>query len=103
VYARVEGAVAAPTAGLHFSQDLLASLAAAGTERTSVTLHVGPGTFRPITADDPRAHDMERSGSRSPRRRPRACERPARAGGRIVAVGTTSVRALESMADLHAG
>ena len=99
----VEGAVAAPTAGLHFSQDLLASLAAAGIERTSVTLHVGPGTFRPITADDPRAHDMEEEWfevSEEAAARMRA----ARArGGRIVAVGTTSVRALESMADLTQG
>ena len=103
VYARVEGAVAAPTAGLHFSQDLLASLAAAGIERASVTLHVGPGTFRPITADDPRAHDMEEEWfevSEEAAARMRA----ARArGGRIVAVGTTSVRALESMADLTQG
>ena len=62
VYARVEGAVAAPTAGLHFSQALLAELERAGIRRVAVTLHVGPGTFRPITADDPREHAMEEIG-----------------------------------------
>ena len=103
VYARVDGAVAAPTAGLHFSESLLASLATAGVDRVSVTLHVGPGTFRPITADDPREHTMEEEwfdvGETAA-----AAMRAARAGGRrIVAVGTTTVRALESMADANAG
>ena len=103
VFARVDGAVAAPTAGLHFSESLLASLQLAGVERASVTLHVGPGTFRPITADDPREHDMEEEwfdvGEAAA-----AAMRAAREGGhRIVAVGTTTVRALESMADANAG
>jgi S-adenosylmethionine:tRNA ribosyltransferase-isomerase len=95
--------VAAPTAGLHFSRELLASLESSGVRRVSVTLHVGPGTFRPITADDPRAHDMEEEWfevSEATAAELRAtCER----GGRIVAVGTTSVRALESMADATDG
>src|SRR5262249_37263209 len=62
VYARIDGAVAAPTAGLHFSEPLLASLAGRGVRRVAVTLHVGPGTFRPITADDPREHRMPEEG-----------------------------------------
>ena len=103
VYARVDGAVAAPTAGLHFSQPLLASLEAAGVRRAAVTLHVGPGTFRPITADDPRAHSMEEEwyevGEEAARQLHQARER----GGRIVAVGTTTVRALESMSDATGG
>lgn len=103
VYARVEGAVAAPTAGLHFSESLLASLEAAGIRRVPVTLHVGPGTFRPITAADPRQHQMDAewfdvsAGTAAELRATR--ER----GGRIIAVGTTSVRALESMADAGNG
>lgn len=103
VYARIEGAVAAPTAGLHFTLPLLDELAAHGVRRTAVTLHVGPGTFRPITADDPREHDMEEEwfdvGEEAA-----AAMRDARAkGGRLIAVGTTSVRALESMADATGG
>src|SRR5262249_9899274 len=99
VYAREEGAVAAPTAGLHFSEALLPALEAAGVRRAAVPLHVGPGTFRPITADDPRRHQMDEEwfdvGEASA-----AAMRAARdAGRRIVAVGTTTVRALESMAD----
>ena len=103
VYARVDGAVAAPTAGLHFSESLLASLAASGIRRVPVTLHVGPGTFRPITADDPREHRMEEEWFEVSE--PTAAElRATRArGSRIVAVGTTTVRALESMADACGG
>jgi S-adenosylmethionine:tRNA ribosyltransferase-isomerase len=90
------GAVAAPTAGLHFSEELLAALAARGTTRESVTLHVGPGTFRPVTAADVRDHVMHSERFEVPP----ACAaavRDARARGRrAVAVGTTSVRALES-------
>lgn len=103
VYARTEGAVAAPTAGLHFTRELLESLAAAGVPRAELTLHVGPGTFRPITADDPAAHVMEEewwSVSETTASRLRSARA---AGGRIVAVGTTTVRALESMAEANAG
>jgi S-adenosylmethionine:tRNA ribosyltransferase-isomerase len=103
VYARVEGAVAAPTAGLHFSEALLATLEAAGVRRAAVTLHVGPGTFRPVTAADPREHEMEEEWYEVGEAAARGM-RDARAGaGRIVAVGTTTVRALESMADAHDG
>jgi len=103
VYARVDGAVAAPTAGLHFSQTLLGLLATAGVERASVTLHVGPGTFRPITTDDPREHAMEEEWFDVSDAAATAMRAARTAGRRIVAVGTTTVRALESMADANAG
>ncbi len=103
VYARVEGAVAAPTAGLHFSQALLASLEAAGIRRVPVTLHVGPGTFRPITAADPRRHEMEAEWFDVSEAAAAELRATRARGGRIIAVGTTSVRALESMADATGG
>jgi S-adenosylmethionine:tRNA ribosyltransferase-isomerase len=103
VYARVEGAVAAPTAGLHFSEPLLASLEASGIRRVPVTLHVGPGTFRPITADDPREHVMEEEWYEVGEAAARALREARAGGGRIVAVGTTTVRTLESVADAHDG
>jgi len=103
VYAREDGAVAAPTAGLHFSEPLLASLEASGIRRVNVTLHVGPGTFRPITSDDPRRHRMDEEWFTVSDASAAAMRAAREAGGRIVAVGTTTVRALESMADAHAG
>src|SRR5262245_17552179 len=103
VYARVDGAVAAPTAGLHFSEPLLATLSAAGIGRVAVTLHVGPGTFRPITADDPREHTMEEEWFDVSEAAAAARRAPRERGGRIVAAGTTTVRALESMADANDG
>ena len=103
VYARIDGAVAAPTAGLHFSEPLLTLLAQAGVGRVAVTLHVGPGTFRPITADDPREHTMEEEWFDVSEAAAAAMRAARSAGGRIVAVGTTTVRALESMADANAG
>jgi S-adenosylmethionine:tRNA ribosyltransferase-isomerase len=98
VYAREEGAVAAPTAGLHFTPDLMAALDAAGIERRFVTLHVGAGTFLPVKADDTADHKMHAEiGTVSPETA--AALNAARAGGgRIVAVGTTSLRLLESAA-----
>jgi S-adenosylmethionine:tRNA ribosyltransferase-isomerase len=96
-FAAEPGAVAAPTAGLHFTPELLERCGAAGIGRTEVTLHVGPGTFRPVTADRLSEHQMHEEWCRlaagaveSIRRRP--------AGGRVIAVGTTSVRTLESAA-----
>lgn len=103
VYARVEGAVAAPTAGLHFSEPLLAALEDAGVTRIPVTLHVGPGTFRPIAAEDPRAHTMEEEWFDVPEASAEAMRATRARGGRLVAVGTTTVRALESMADASGG
>jgi S-adenosylmethionine:tRNA ribosyltransferase-isomerase len=98
IFARAEGAVAAPTAGLHFTPELLAGIAARHAEWVTVTLHVGPGTFLPVKADDPRLHKMHAEwgvvGAEAASRINRARAR----GGRIVAVGTTSLRRLESAA-----
>jgi S-adenosylmethionine:tRNA ribosyltransferase-isomerase len=96
VYARRDGAVAAPTAGLHFDEALLEKLASKGVESAFVTLHVGAGTFQPVRADDIREHVMHSEWIEVDET---VCDqvRAARArGNRIVAVGTTSVRCLES-------
>jgi S-adenosylmethionine:tRNA ribosyltransferase-isomerase len=95
-YARVPGAVAAPTAGLHFTPQLLDALAAAGVARTFVTLHVGPGTFLPIRADDVAAYRMAPERYAVSAAAAAAIEAARRDGRRVVAVGTTTVRALES-------
>ena len=95
VYARHPGSVAAPTAGLHFTEATLEACAARGAEIVTVTLHVGPGTFRPVATDDPREHVLDPEPYRVPPETARAV-RSAR--GRVVAVGTTAVRALESWA-----
>jgi S-adenosylmethionine:tRNA ribosyltransferase-isomerase len=98
IFAREEGAVAAPTAGLHFTPALLDALAARGVEWVTVTLHVGPGTFLPVKADDPREHRMHAEwGVVSAEATRRINDARAR-GDRIVAVGTTSLRLLESAA-----
>ena len=99
VYAREAGAVAAPTAGLHFTDALLGRIEAAGARRLYVTLHVGAGTFLPVKAQDTREHRMHAEvGSVSPGTAA-ALNAARAAGGRIVAVGTTSLRLLESAAD----
>jgi S-adenosylmethionine:tRNA ribosyltransferase-isomerase len=103
VYARVEGAIAAPTAGLHFSERLLAELAAAGIASARIVLHVGPGTFRPISAPDPASHRMDEEFFQVPEDAAAMLSAARLAGGRIVAVGTTVVRALESACDAHEG
>jgi S-adenosylmethionine:tRNA ribosyltransferase-isomerase len=103
VFARVEGAIAAPTAGLHFSAALLAALAAGGIASVRIVLHVGPGTFRPISAPDPAAHRMDEEYFQVPPEAAAALSAARAAGGRIVAVGTTVVRALESACDAHDG
>jgi len=98
IFARAEGAVAAPTAGLHFTEALLAATKERGAEWTTVTLHVGPGTFLPVKVDDPRDHRMHAEwGLVSPEAAARINAARAR-GGRIIAVGTTSLRLLESAA-----
>jgi S-adenosylmethionine:tRNA ribosyltransferase-isomerase len=99
VFARELGAIAAPTAGLHFTPELLERLAARGVERASVTLHVGEGTFRPVTVDDTEQHVMHSERYVLPVETVAAIERCRARGGRVVAVGTTSVRVLESCAD----
>jgi S-adenosylmethionine:tRNA ribosyltransferase-isomerase len=99
VYAREEGAVAAPTAGLHFTPELFAALDVAGIERHFVTLHVGAGTFLPVKADDTTDHRMHAERGQVSADTAAALNAVRARGGRIVAVGTTSLRLLESAAD----
>ena len=100
IFAREKGSIAAPTAGLHFTPALLAALDARGVKRQAVTLHVGAGTFLSVTADDPRDHRMHAElGSLSPEAAA-AVNATRAAGGRIVAVGTTSLRLIETASDL---
>ncbi|HET9594348.1 MAG TPA: tRNA preQ1(34) S-adenosylmethionine ribosyltransferase-isomerase QueA [Anaeromyxobacteraceae bacterium] len=96
VLARAPGSAAAPTAGLHFTERLLSELAARGVERTTVTLHVGPGTFMPVRGDDADAHRMHEERYEVPSEAARAFAACRARGGRVVAVGTTTVRTLES-------
>ena len=98
VYARSPGAIAAPTAGLHLTEELLAELAGRGIETAAVTLHVGIGTFRPVTADLVHEHRMERERYEIPEETAGRIAATRAAGGRIVAVGTTVVRTLEGAA-----
>lgn len=98
VFARVRGSVAAPTAGLHFDEPLLAALAAAGVERTLITHHVGYGTFKPIRTERIEAHRMDAETYDIPPVAVSAIEAARRRSGRVVAVGTTTTRALESAA-----
>jgi S-adenosylmethionine:tRNA ribosyltransferase-isomerase len=98
VFAQKEGAVAAPTAGLHFDQALLEQLAQMGVESTYVTLHVGAGTFQPVRVDDIAEHHMHAEYIEVEPAVVAAVEAARARGGRVVAVGTTSVRALESAA-----
>ncbi len=96
MYAKEEGAVAAPTAGLHFTPDLFARLDAAGIERHFVTLHVGAGTFLPVKAEDTADHKMHHEIGQVSRATASALNAVKAQGGRIVSVGTTSLRLLES-------
>lgn len=96
VYASAEGAVAAPTAGLHFTQELLQQLEARGVRRATVTLHVGAGTFQPVRADDIEDHEMHAEFIEVDEAVCQAVRETRARGGRVVAVGTTAVRALES-------
>ncbi|HEY2942206.1 MAG TPA: tRNA preQ1(34) S-adenosylmethionine ribosyltransferase-isomerase QueA [Vicinamibacteria bacterium] len=98
VYAREPGSVAAPTAGLHFTAPLLARLAERGVERAEVLLHVGPGTFQPVKAPRIEDHRVAPEAWVIPSETAVAVERARARGGRRVAVGTTTVRALESAA-----
>lgn len=98
IYAREEGAVAAPTAGLHFTPELFAALDAMGVERRFVTLHVGAGTFLPVKADDTADHKMHAETGSVGAETAQALNAAKARGGRIVAVGTTSLRLLESAA-----
>lgn len=99
VFARVEGAIAAPTASLHFTEGLLASLRDRGTKIATVTLHVGPGTFRPVQAERIEDHVMASERISVSNETAEAVRQTKADGGRVVAVGTTAVRALETAAD----
>jgi S-adenosylmethionine:tRNA ribosyltransferase-isomerase len=99
VFAAKDGAVAAPTAGLHFTPALLDALEARGVRRSAVTLHVGAGTFLPVTAEDPRQHRMHAELGIIEAATAAAVNETRAAGGRIVAAGTTSLRLLEAAAD----
>ncbi|OHX16032.1 tRNA preQ1(34) S-adenosylmethionine ribosyltransferase-isomerase QueA [Chromobacterium amazonense] len=106
VYAREQGAVAAPTAGLHFTDDMLATLQAQGIATAFVTLHVGAGTFQPVKVDNVAEHKMHSEIYDIPQSTVDAVAAARARGGRVVAIGTTSVRALESAAqhgELKAG
>jgi S-adenosylmethionine:tRNA ribosyltransferase-isomerase len=98
VYAREDGAVAAPTAGLHFDDEFLRALEAKGVQRAFVTLHVGAGTFQPVRVEHTQDHRMHAERVRVPEAVCRRVTEVRAAGGRVVAVGTTAVRALESAA-----
>jgi S-adenosylmethionine:tRNA ribosyltransferase-isomerase len=96
VYARHPGAVAAPTAGLHMTEDLLRRIESRGVSIVALTLHVGPGTFTPVKVEDPTRHVMESERYTIPAATAAAVERARAGGGRVVALGSTTVRALES-------
>jgi S-adenosylmethionine:tRNA ribosyltransferase-isomerase len=98
LWARVPGAVAAPTASLHFDAPLLSALDAAGIERTWLTLHVGAGTFAPVRTEELAAHRLHSEYYELPAAAVEAISRARERGGRVVAVGTTVARALESAA-----
>jgi S-adenosylmethionine:tRNA ribosyltransferase-isomerase len=99
VYAETPGAVAAPTAGLHFTPEILARLAAKGIERAAVTLHVGLGTFAPVRVDDLDQHVMHEERFEVPAATAAAYARARHEGRPVIAVGTTCVRVLESVAE----
>lgn len=96
VFAKQEGAVAAPTAGLHFDQSTIDKIKQKGISKTFVTLHVGSGTFQPVRADDLSDHIMHKEYYSVPKNTVDAIQRVKAQGGRIIAIGTTAVRALES-------
>ncbi|HEX2167184.1 MAG TPA: tRNA preQ1(34) S-adenosylmethionine ribosyltransferase-isomerase QueA [Longimicrobiales bacterium] len=107
VYARTEGSVAAPTAGLHFTPALLAALRERGVDIAAVVLHVGVGTFRPVEAEDPAEHPMHEEWYEVTEAEAERMNRVRADGGRVWAVGTTVARTLESVTDdtgaIHAG
>ncbi|MDM7859678.1 tRNA preQ1(34) S-adenosylmethionine ribosyltransferase-isomerase QueA [Alteromonas sp. ASW11-36] len=98
VYGEKPGAVAAPTAGLHFDEPLLDAIRAKGVNIAFVTLHVGAGTFQPVRVDNIEEHQMHAEYAEIPQNVVDAVERAKQAGGRVIAVGTTSVRSLETAA-----
>jgi len=103
LFAKYDGSVAAPTAGLHFTPGLMTSLATAGIATACVTLHVGAGTFQPVRARDTDTHTMHAEWGEVPEETARAVEATRAASGRVVSVGTTSLRLLEAVARDHDG
>jgi S-adenosylmethionine:tRNA ribosyltransferase-isomerase len=99
VYAAHDGSVAAPTAGLHFTTELLEHIRARGTAVATVDLHVGPGTFKPVEVDDLAAHPMHAEAYVVPDEAAALINARRAAGGRVWAVGTTAVRTLETVTD----
>jgi len=99
VYAKYEGSAAAPTAGLHFTKELLEAIQAKGINIANVTLHVGLGTFRPVKVDDVTEHHMHSEFYMIDKEAAAIINETKRQGGRIISVGTTSTRTLESVAD----
>ncbi|MBC1545643.1 tRNA preQ1(34) S-adenosylmethionine ribosyltransferase-isomerase QueA [Listeria sp. FSL L7-1435] len=103
VYAKENGSAAAPTAGLHFTEDLLAKISAKGVEIIFVTLHVGLGTFRPVDVEDTANHKMHSEFYRLTEESAVRINQIKAQGGKVVAVGTTSIRTLETIASRHDG
>lgn len=99
VYAKYDGSAAAPTAGLHFTEELLNKIKAKGVEIANVTLHVGIGTFRPVKEENIEDHDMHTEHYYIKEEDAEKINNTRKNGGRIIAVGTTSCRVLESVAD----
>ncbi|WP_019154656.1 tRNA preQ1(34) S-adenosylmethionine ribosyltransferase-isomerase QueA [Robertmurraya massiliosenegalensis] len=103
VYARERGSAAAPTAGLHFTEELLEELKEMGVHITFITLHVGLGTFRPVSVDDILEHEMHAEFFQVTEETAQLLNEARNAGGRIISVGTTSTRTLETIASKHNG
>ncbi len=101
VYAEQSGAVAAPTAGLHFTKELLDELERRGVKKTAITLHVGIGTFRPVAVEDVESHVMDEERFVVSEQAAKMINETREKGGRIIAVGTTTVRTLETVAAQH--
>ena len=99
MFAKVEGAIAAPTAGLHFTPRVLSGLEERGIGLATITLHVGPGTFRPVTVSKIENHRMDPEWFHVPQETAEAIQQARKTGGRIVAVGTTVARSLEAAAE----
>ena len=103
IFAEVDGSIASPTAGLHFTHALLRAIKAQGVNRVSITLHVGTGTFSPVRVKDIENHEMESEWIEISEEAGQEIEQTKRKGGRIIAVGTTATRALESVIDSKGG
>ena len=99
IFAKIDGSIASPTAGLHFTHDLLQSIRAHGVNMTSITLHVGIGTFAPVRTKEIEDHNMESEWIEISEETKQRIDRTKQRGGRVIAVGTTTTRVLESFID----